>query len=364
MQIRPTGTNAPYRSCKVKRKAVVYAVEPTIHDVARLANTSKSTVSRYLNGQKVKRATEEAIEKAIRELNYHRNVNARRLVMNKTYTIGIVIDNISNPFYSGIIRGIEAVARKHGYNCVFLSWTSNYAKEISFLNLLYEGQMDGLILVSFLKRNTEDLLEIKQSTYPIALVGDHGEMDGIFSVDVDNAAGVSEVVRYLHDIGHRHIAYISGPDTAAATKYRLKGYSNTLKELGLPQSPDWIVESDWSNEGGYAAMKKLMEKKEITAVIASNDETAIGAMRALQEAGKAVPDDISIVGYDDIPVASWVYPKLTTVRQPFVEIGTMAAEGLFRKIAGTEEEPRSHLLKPTLIIRNSCNAINNREGLV
>ena len=339
------------------RKVVVNAVEPTIHDVARLANTSKSTVSRYLNGQKVKRATEEAIEKAIRELNYHRNVNARRLVMNKTYTVGIVIDDISNPFYSGIIKGIETVARKHGYSCIFLSWTSNYDKEISFLNLLYEGQMDGLILVSFRKRNPEDLQQIKRSTHPIALVGDHGEMDGIFSVDVDNAAGVSEIVRYLYDIGHRNIAYISGPDTVAASKYRLKGYRQTLEQLGLPQRPDWIVESDWSNDGGYAAMKKLMLKQEITAVIASNDETAIGALRALQEAGKSVPEDISIVGFDDIPVASWVYPTLTTVRQPFVDIGTMAAEGLFRKIAGEEEEPRSHLLKPKLIIRNSCTAL-------
>ncbi|MFC6552270.1 LacI family DNA-binding transcriptional regulator [Cohnella cellulosilytica] len=327
---------------------------PTIHDVARLANTSKSTVSRYLNGQQVKKATQEALEKAIKELNFHRNANARRLVMDKTYTIGIVIDDISNTFYSGIIKGIEEVAGKNGYNCIFLSWTSNYDNEISFLNLMYEGQVDGVIMVSFRKRSREDLQRIKEAEYPIALIGDHGEMDGIFSVDVDNAAGIAEVVSYLHRIGHREIAYISGPDTVSASKYRFKGYRQTLDSLQLEYNPDWVVESDWSNQGGYAAIERILEQPDITAVVASSDETAIGAMRRIQESGRNVPKDMSIVGFDDVTVASWVYPSLTTVRQPFRDIGMMAAEGLFRKIAGEEVELRSHLLKPRLIIRDSC----------
>lgn len=328
---------------------------PTIHDVARLANTSKSTVSRYLNGQKVKKKTEEALEKAIRELNFHRNANARRLVLDKTHTIGVIVDDISNVFYSGIIKGIEYVANQQGYNCIFLSCTSNYDKELAFLNLLYEGQVDGVIMVSFRKREADDLQVMKETAYPVVLIGDHGELDGIYSVDVDNAAGVSEIVSYLYGIGHRSIAYISGPDDAAASKYRLKGYTQTMKSLGLRYEPEWIVEANWTNEGGFAAMEKLMNVDGITAVVVSSDETAIGALRALQEKGKSVPKDMSIVGFDDIPVASWVYPALTTVRQPFREIGMMAAEGLFRKIDGDPEiESSNHLLKPKLIIRNSC----------
>ncbi|WP_028608859.1 LacI family DNA-binding transcriptional regulator [Paenibacillus harenae] len=327
---------------------------PTIHDVAKLANTSKSTVSRYLNGQQVKKATQEALEKAIKELNFHRNANARRLVMDKTYTIGIVIDDISNIFYSGIIKGIEEIAGMNGYNCIFLSWTSNYDNEISFLNLLYEGQVDGVIMVSFRKRNREDLVQIREAGYPIALIGDHGEMEGIFSVDVDNAAGIADVVTYLNQIGHRNIAYISGPDTVSASKYRFKGYRQTLNALQLEYNPDWVVSSDWTNQGGYAAIEKILDKPEVTAVVASSDEAAIGALRRIQESGRNVPKDMSIVGFDDITVSSWVYPSLTTVRQPFREIGKMAAEGLFRKIAGEEEAPGSHLLKPELIIRDSC----------
>lgn len=338
---------------------------PTIHDVARLANTSKSTVSRYLNGQKVKKETQDALEKAILELNFHRNANARRLVMDKTNTIGVVVDNISNIFYSGIIRGIEQVAGKKGYNCIFYSWTSNYEKEISFLNLLYEGQLDGIILVSFQKRDAEDLLAIKAAGHPVVIVGDHGEMDGVFSVDVDNAAGVADMVRYLHQLGHEEIAYIAGPDHAAANKYRLKGYRLAMEELGLIARPEWIVQSDWSNQGGYRSMKKLLETRGFTAVVASNDETAIGAMRALQEHGVLVPKQLSIVGFDDITLSEWIFPSLTTVRQPFLEIGMKAAEGLFRKIEDKEQaDPQwscHHLLKPRLVIRDSCGKLTRKD---
>ncbi|WP_158299429.1 LacI family DNA-binding transcriptional regulator [Paenibacillus antri] len=327
---------------------------PTIHDVARLAGTSKSTVSRYLNGQQVKKATQDALEKAIAELNYHRNAHARRLVMNKTYTIGIVIDDISNIFYSGMIKGIEAVARRNGYNCIFLSWTSNFDKETSFLNYLYEGQVDGLILASFRKRNEEDVRAIRDAGYPIALIGDHCELEGVFSVDVDNAAGIEEVVTYLHGIGHRRIGYISGQNDLSASKYRYKGYRRTMEALGMPVREEWVVESDWTNQGGYEAMRRLAGEADVTAVVVSSDEAAIGALRALKELGRSVPRELSVAGFDDIPVAGWVDPALTTVRQPFRDIGTLAAEGLFRKIEGTENTPRSHLLRPKFIVRDSC----------
>lgn len=336
---------------------------PTIHDVARLANTSKSTVSRYLNGQKVKKATEDALENAIRELNFHRNANARRLVMDKTNTIGVIVDNITNIFYSGIIRGIETVANRNGYNCIFYSWTSNYEKEISFLHLLYEGQVDGIILVSFQKREAQDLLKIMETEYPVALIGDHGEMAGLFSVDVDNAAGTADLVDYLHGLGHRGIAYIAGPDNAAANKYRLKGYREAMERLNLAYRPEWIAESNWSNQGGYEAMKRLLELGGFTAVIGSNDETAIGALRAIQEHGMNVPKKMSIVGFDDISISEWVYPSLTTVRQPFFDIGKLAAEGLFDKIDGREPAaPGSTLLRPNLVIRDSCDKLQVKDG--
>lgn len=329
---------------------------PTIHDVARLASTSKSTVSRYLNGRQVKKATEEAIRKAIEELNYHRNANARRLVLDRTNMIAVVVDDISNVFYSGIIRGIEEVAQRKGYSCIFFSSASNEDREISFLKLLYEGQVDGAILVSFWRRNEDDLIQIRETPFPVALVGDSGEREDILAVEVDNVAGASDIVRYLFGLGHRRIAYIAGPDNLAANRDRFKGYLQTMRALGIEYNPEWIVQSDWSNQGGYEAMKQLLRAKGFTAVIASNDETAIGALRAIQEHGLNVPNQLSIVGYDDIPITEWVYPSLTTVRQPFRDIGIKAAEGLFLQIEDANDPGASgrFLLKPRLVTRDSC----------
>ncbi|ETI67523.1 LacI family DNA-binding transcriptional regulator [Neobacillus vireti] len=334
-------------------------MNPTIKDVAKLANTSKSTVSRYLNGQPVKKETEEALKKAIEELNYHRNENARRLVVSKTQTIGIVVDSITNLFYPTIFRGIEEIAKEKGFNCVFYSMTSSKYTESYFQNLYYEGHVDGIIMISFRKRNHKDLLEIAEAGFPVVVFGDSANVEDIVSVDVDNYLGISELVRYLSRIGHKKIAYISGPDHAAATESRLAGYLETMEQLGQAVNPNWIVPTDWSNESGYKAMNHLLSVGDFTAVVASNDETAIGALRAVQEQGYHVPTDLSITGFDDITLSSWVYPSLTTVKQPFMEMGIMAATELFKRMEKGDDYPSErHLLKPKLIIRDSCRKIS------
>jgi DNA-binding LacI/PurR family transcriptional regulator len=330
-------------------------MNPTIRDVAKLANTSKSTVSRYLNGQKVKKETEEALKKAIEELNFHPNINARRLVMNKTQTIGIVVDDMSIHFYPPIFKGIEAIASKKGFDCVFYSSRSNVNKEMSYLDLLYEGQVDGLILLSFQKRNEEYLNKVSKVNYPIVLIGDSNEERKIDSIDVDNHYGISEMVKYLYEIGHRQIAYISGPNHLSATRDRLEGYYHTMAELDLDVL---VISSDWTNIGGYHAMKELLlNKSKMTAVVASNDETAVGALRAIRESGHQVPEDISLTGYDDIAIASWEKPSLTTVRQPFEVVGVKAAERLFEKMENESGSKTRQLLKPRLIIRESSKKI-------
>jgi DNA-binding LacI/PurR family transcriptional regulator len=334
-------------------------MNPTIKDVAKHANTSKSTVSRYLNGLPVKKETEEALKKAIKELNYHRNENARRLVRSKTQTIGIVVDSITNIFYPSIFRGIEEVAKEKGFNCVFYSMTSNKYKESYFQNLFFEGHVDGIIMISFSKRDKQELVEIAEAGFPVVVFGDSAGVPNVISVDVDNYYGIAELVRYLHRIGHEKIAYISGPEDAAATKCRLAGYLETIGQLGLEVNPNWIVTTDWSNEGGYHAMNQLLADGDFTAVVASNDETAIGALRAFQERGYHVPTNFSITGFDDITLASWVYPSLTTVKQPFMQMGMKAATELFNRMEmGEEYQAQRHLLKPELIIRDSCRKIS------
>jgi DNA-binding LacI/PurR family transcriptional regulator len=334
-------------------------MNPTIIDVAKLANTSKSTVSRFLNGYPVKKETEEALKKAIKELNYHRNENARRLVVNKTQTIGIVVDSISNLFYPQIFKGIEDVAKEKRFNCVFYSMTTSKHKESDFQNLFYEGHVDGIIYISFWKRDKEDLLEIANSDIPVVVFGDHAGVDEVISVDVDNYYGISEIVKYLNRIGHQKIAYISGPEMAAATTQRVRSYIETMGELGMDVNHNWIIPTNWSNEEGYDAMSNLLDIGDFTAVIASNDETALGALKAVQERGYNVPSDFSITGFDDIPISSWIYPAITTVKQPFQEMGIKAAVELFKRMENKENySPKRHLLKPKLIIRDSCRKIS------
>ncbi|TCP29450.1 LacI family transcriptional regulator [Scopulibacillus darangshiensis] len=326
----------------------------TIRDIAKLANTSKSTVSRYLNGQAVKKKTQEAIEKVIKDLNYHRNIHARRLVMSKTLTIGVVVEEITNVFNTNILRGIEQIAKEKKFNCVFYSWSSNSNHEEGFLDLLHEGQVDGLILISFKKRDKPLLNMIAESDYPIVLIGDSQLTESVCAIDIDNSFGISEAVRHLHENNHREIAYISGPKGAAATETRLQSYKSTMAQLGLKIRPEFIVDSNWTNETGHTAMQKLLSIGGFTAVAASNDETAIGAIKAVQEMGLQTPVDIAVTGFDDIPVAKWVYPSLTTIRQPFAEMGVVAAKELFKRIEKQDSaDPMKHLLKPELVVRRS-----------
>ncbi len=328
---------------------------PTINDVARVAKTSKSTVSRFLNGYTVKKETEQALRSAIKELKYHPNVNARRLVKNHTRAIGIVVDDIANNFYSDILRGIEMVANSHGYQCIYYSRTSNYQGEYGFMDLAQERQVDGLILVSFLKRSRGLIEKVKALSTPIVLIGDTNKNDSVSSVDVDNEFGIREVVHYLHRIGHRKIGYISGPEEFSSTYWRRKGYEGALENLHLKSDPSWIVASNWSEEGGHRAMRELLNINGITAVIASNDETAIGALLCANELGYQVPLDISVVGFDDIPVSKWVYPPLTTVKQPLYQMGEKAGLELIKKLNGEKERlPERLLIKPKLIARQSC----------
>ncbi|QSO51551.1 LacI family DNA-binding transcriptional regulator [Alicyclobacillus curvatus] len=332
---------------------------PTIKDVAKLANTSKSTVSRFLNGKPVRQETQQTLRRAIEELNYHPNSNARRLVLNRTQVIAIVVDDISNSFYAPILKGIRSALEPHGYDCVFHTWSQRYPREVDFLRLGYEEQADGLIFVSFLQRSAEDIRLMKDAPFPIVVFGDDAGVAGVYSVDLDNALGISQIVRYLHRLGHRDIAYISGPTSTSATHQRLSGFVATLQDLGISMQNDRIVDSDWSYRGGYEAMRKLLNQGGFTAVVASNDESALGALGAAQEQGYSIPKDFSLTGFDDIGVSRWVYPALTTVRQPLLDLGRVLGGTLLSATIGVFEswENQRVRLNPELVIRNSCLSI-------
>ncbi len=333
---------------------------PTIKDVAREANTSKSTVSRYLNGAKVKKKTEKALEEAIKKLNYFPNANARRLVSDRSQVIGIIVDDISNFFYSDILRGIENVINKFGFHCAYYSRTSYYQGEWGFMDLAREKQVDGLILVSFLKRSRIFMKQLMELQLPIALIGDAEFEDDIFSVDVNNQLGLEQLVQYLAKIGHKNIAYIEGPDEFSATYWRKRGFESALDQIGLSYNSDYVFKSDWTESGGYQTMERILENKDITAVIASNDEMAIGSIRCAHEHNYRVPQDVSVVGFDDILVSKWIYPALTTVKQPLYKMGQAAAKHMVSHLVDKNDctnKQKRLLLEPEIIIRQSCKQV-------
>ena len=326
----------------------------TIIDIAKDSNTSKSTVSRYLNGSKVKPVAAKAIEASIKKLDYHQNVNAKRLVTQKSHTIGVILDDISNVYFSEILSGIQSVAGSQGYVSTFYSRASDQKRETDFLSLFREGHIDGLILGTFQKRTPQELEIIAKSEFPIVLIGDNCGSNRINSVDVDNKQGTMDEVEYLYNHGHRKIAYLRGPLKISGAEFRAQGFIEGMHRYGLDSS--LILDIEWTVEGGHAAALQILQDTGVTAIICSNDYCAYGALNACRQSGLRVPQDISIVAFDDGPLAKFSIPALTTVKQPFKQLGETAAKQLIGMIQEESPVKASILLQSQFIVRASSGA--------
>lgn len=329
---------------------------PGIIDIAELANTSKSTVSRYLNGGHIKPMTAQAIDKAIKKLNYHPNVNARRLVTSKTNVIGVVLDDISNVYYSDMLSGMQKVAADKNYVCTFYSRNSSNKSELDYLNLFYGGQIDGLILGTFQNRDPQQVQELAESGFPIVLTGDCAGVKNIICVDVDNKQGTIDAVDYLVSLGHKDIAYLKGPQNMSAASYRASGFVKGMQKNGL--DPTFIENCEWSVSGGYSAAKCIMQAgRDFTAILCSNEYCAYGAITALKEAKIQVPGQVSVVAFDDGVLAQLTEPSITTIKQPFHSWGEMAIRLLLDCIDNNEVTKSSILLQPEIVKRLSCSPV-------
>jgi len=327
----------------------------TIIDIARDSHTSKSTVSRYLNGMKVKANAAIAIEASIKRLDYHPNVNDRRLVTQKTRTIGVVIEDISNVYFSEILAGIQSVAAANGYACTFYSRASNNVAESDYLSLFREGHIDGIILGTFLKRSKNELAILAKSGYPIVLIGDNCQNNRLDSVDVDNKQGTIDEIEYLVGLGHRQIGYLRGPMRMCGAEYRWQGFVEGMQQAGL--DPSVTVDTEWTVQGGHDAAGKLLADNKVSALVCSNDYCAYGALSACRELGYNVPQDISIVAFDDGPLAKCSVPALTTVKQPFRKLGETAARQLMGIVRDCTTVKASILLQSQLVIRESSTQV-------
>jgi LacI family transcriptional regulator len=329
----------------------------TIRDVAAAAGVSYQTVSRVINDRPdVADETRRRVQQVIGELGYQPSAIARGLVSKRTYTLGLITADFSDFFFTQVIVGAEAEARKHDYFFMLCSTERNLSDEPEYLRLLTERQVDGIL---FARPSTEEdsrhILALVRRGAPLVTTAYHLPGEPLTVVDVDNVDGGLKATQCLIDAGHHRIGMITGPPNWKSVKDRAEGYRLALKRANIPPDASHIEHGDWSYEGGYAAMGRLLGKApHVTAFFAQNDRMAIGAMRAVREAGRSIPDDVAIVGYDDVPAAAYSHPPLTTIRQPMQEVGEIATRKLIELIDDPDTEREEILLKTELVRRGSC----------
>jgi len=322
----------------------------TIQDVARQAGVSNQTVSRVINGKPdVAPETRDRIQQIIDRLGYRPSSVARSLVSQRTRTLTLIASSLDEDFYVQVMAGAEQEARRHGYVFLLSIVEPEARHDSGEWRVVSERQVDGVFVASpeLSHRAYIDWL-IEQGTPVVAVA--HPPQAGLITLNVDNVEGGYVATRYLVSRGHRRIGTIPGVDNG-----RTAGYKRALEEAGLAFEPDLVQGGDWSYRSGFDAMQRLLRiAPDLTAVFAQNDQMAIGAMHALCDAGRRVPDDVAVVGFDDIPAAAFACPPLTTIRQPMREIGRIAARTLLERIRHPEMDRKEMVFKTQFIRRASA----------
>ncbi len=336
----------------------------SIKDIARVANVSYSTVSRALNDSpRVKPQTKALIKRVAAEMGYLPSAVARSLVTRRTNTLGVVVTTITDLFFAEVIHAIEETALKHNYNVILTNSGGSPVRELAALRSLRERRVDGIILISGCTDRETRCTEEGTDT-PVVIVNNaHREHIG-YSVEVDNAAGSREAICHLLSLGHRRIAHIAGPAREWDAIERLRGYEESLQAAGLAVDRELLFPGDNQPQGGIAGMRYLLAlQAPPTAVFCYNDATAIGAMRTACAAGLRIPDDMSIVGFDDIDLARYFEPPLTTVAQPKQQMGSLAVEMVLQLVSNVQQadqanqiEVKDCVLPSRLVVRESTAA--------
>jgi len=324
----------------------------TIEDVAARSGVSTATVSRVLSGSVPARpATRERVLAAARELDYRPSGIARALKRRETRTIGLVVTDITNPFYPQIVRAVEAAAHDRGYGILLANGGDDAARELEHLDLLVERRVDGIVVASsrMTRRHAERL---REASVPVVLVNDTVAGSGLPTVTTAHRRGARMAAQHLIGLGHRRIGHIGAPSAHPAAGQRRRGVRDALRAAGCAEPV--VAIGDGGVAGGARAVEALIGAG-VTGIVAYNDLTAIGALRALRGVGVSVPREMSVVGFDDIDLAAWTDPPLTTIHQPTDQLGRWAVEHLAELLAG----PRGAVaqapvfLEPELVVRGS-----------
>lgn len=324
-------------------------------DVARQAGVSTSTVSHVINKDRfVSDAITEKVNAAIKSLNYAPSALARSLKLNQTHTIGMLITASTNPFYSELVRGVERSCFERGYSLVLCNTEGDEQRMNSNLETLMQKRVDGLLLLCTETHQPSQEIMQRYPSIPTVMM-DWAPFDGDSDLIQDNSLlGGDMATQYLIDKGYTRIACIAGPLDKTPARLRLEGYQSAMQRSGLPLHDAYVITSDFEFGGGLTAMRALLALAEPPqAVFVGNDAMAVGVYQALYQAGLSVPRDMAVVGYDDIELAAFMTPPLTTIHQPKDELGELAIDVLIHRMAQPGQKQQRVQLTPELVVRGS-----------
>lgn len=326
----------------------------SIIDIARIAQVSPSTVSRALqDNPRISPERRAEIQALAERLGYRPSQVARSLVTGRTHTLGVVASDVTDPFVAEVLKGVEAAAREAGYGILIAMSNRNPAEEIEAAEVLLDHEVDGLIVIS--SRAPDRYARMARGDgerVPLVLLNNEQPGPSIYSVRMDNEAGAREAVTYLHALGHRRIGFVAGPEGGRSSRERLSGYRLGMQACGLEVADELIQQGAGLPEDGRAAVVAFLRlDPPPTAVLCYNDLSAIGVLAGAVRAGVRVPCDLSVVGYDNIPLSAYAVPPLTTVEQPKAAMGRAAIEVCLRALAG--ESMTDRVLGGQLVLRES-----------
>ncbi|MDF2945600.1 MAG: periplasmic binding protein/LacI transcriptional regulator [Bacillales bacterium] len=326
----------------------------TIKDIARIANVSPTTVSRVMNGKTeyVTQETQERVLKVIEETNYQPNQIARSLVTRETRTIGLVLPDIRNPFFTELSRGIEDYANQLGYFVILCNTDHKSEKEIQYISLLKDKYIDGLIVVSSLENPISHIKKITTENTPIVLIDHKANDEEINCVYFNNYQGGYLATKHLIDLGHKNIGCITGPLHVQSAVERFNGYKDALRDNNISFKDEFIFQGNYRYEDGIESAK-YYKSIGVTSIFASNDLMALGANQKLAELGVKIPEDISIVGLDNITPIGISDSFLTTINQPFYEMGKTACSLLLDQLKGLIQTNKNIQFDATLVLGKS-----------
>ncbi len=330
----------------------------TLDMVAAAAGVSPSTVSRILNGTAtVSDDKRKTVDEAIARLGFVPNPVARGLAGGRTLSVGVITQTIDSPFFGSALRGVEDELSRAGYSPLFVSGHWNVAQEARCIDMLRSRRVDGIIVLN--GRLPDAALTAHALQLPVVVTGRALKAAGLYALNFDDFEGARLATHHLLSLGHRRIAFIAGDPRHPDAKERQRGYRAALQAAGLPLEQDLVVPGQYTEDSGRMAVERLLDSREsFTAIFAANDQMAFGAALALHRRHLRVPDDVSLVGYDDIAGASYSVPPLSTVHHPVYELGQIAAAAMLQLLAG--ETPTARLPAPRFIARESSRAAPGR----